>query len=87
MTRLADRIRGITSRPDQGGGAWLAAVVPATPVVMPAGALVTYYAPQLPYPWGTVAYQVIHPRYSADGAEIPATAAGPWGSIRPAGRP
>lgn len=84
MTRLAGRIRGLTAT-SQGGGTYHPAITPATPVELPA-AQVTYSAQQH-YPWRTVRYETVHPRYTADGAEIPSTAAGPWGSIYPAGRP
>jgi hypothetical protein len=56
----------------------------ATPMVMPMS-MVTYH-PDPAYPWGTAAYQDLHPLWAADsGGQIAAKDAGSWGNLYAAG--
>jgi len=90
VKRLARRIRN-APQVGQQAAATLTPVTgsappgtPATPMVMPLAAV--HYTPAQGYPWGTAAYQDLHPLYTADGAVVPSYARGGWGPVVPAGR-
>jgi hypothetical protein len=61
------------------------AAPPGTPMVMPMSQ--TTYHPAQPYPWGTAAHEILAQIWTADGAVEPAVTGGPFGEVRPAGRP
>lgn len=82
--RLVHRVRNVGNANRQAMGQAHPAGTPDTPHTMPLQHVQIYPTSG---GYSTLAYQDIVPIWTPDGAAIPATQAGNWGQLVPAGRP